>query len=182
MSIINEALKKTDAGLKQHETQMAEEPAQKIKPKLLLIYLLILIVSIFLSKFIFDFLGRKPAGSGLASLSQSRKPAGSGLASLSQSRKPAGNKPAPLTQETAKTTQATTAAIESSAAKPILQEEKPTFVLNGIFVSGNEAYAIVNNQIVRENELIDGAQVKKITARNVEINYKGETIGLSTGR
>ena len=168
MSIINEALKKTDAGLKQHETQMAEEPAQKIKPKLLLIYLLILIVSIFLSKFIFDFLGRKPAGSGLASLSQSRKPA--------------GNKPAPLTQETAKTTQATTAAIESSAAKPILQEEKPTFVLNGIFVSGNEAYAIVNNQIVRENELIDGAQVKKITARNVEINYKGETIGLSTGR
>ena len=68
----------------------------------------------------------------------------------------------------------------------VVSEELPKpekkFILSGIFFSANGAYALVNNQIVRENDLVDGAKVGKITVNSVELNNEGKIITLSTNR
>ena len=56
---------------------------------------------------------------------------------------------------------------------------KPAFVLNGVFFSDNEAYALVNNQIVKEADVVAGALVKKIDMSKVELAYQGSSISLS---
>jgi hypothetical protein len=64
---------------------------------------------------------------------------------------------------------------------PLLEENK-AFILNGIFFSDNDGYALVNNQIVREGDLVDTATVKTITANSVELDNAGKIITLSTQR
>ena len=56
------------------------------------------------------------------------------------------------------------------------------FVLNGIFFSDNDSYALINNQIVRENDYVDAAKVSSITANTVELDNAGTTITLTTPR
>lgn len=159
MSIINEALKKTGQFIQENETK--NNPPAKIihGPKPLLIYILILLVGILLSKFIFAMLSHKPQGSVLAS------------------NKPQGNE--------IKTIQPPTPAV--LPAGPVLPPEnnktpQPKFVLNGIFFSENDGYALVNNQIVRENDSVDGAKVTRITANSVELDSDGKLTSLSTRR
>ncbi|MDP2831372.1 MAG: hypothetical protein Q8O02_03905, partial [Candidatus Omnitrophota bacterium] len=57
-----------------------------------------------------------------------------------------------------------------------------SFVLNGIFFSDEDGYALVNNQIVRENDYVDGAKVGLITVNTVKLDNAGQTITLSTPR
>jgi hypothetical protein len=59
------------------------------------------------------------------------------------------------------------------------QGPKLQFVLNGIFFSDNEGYALINNQITKEGDVVAGASVKKIGMSEVELEYKGSTIKLS---
>ena len=70
-----------------------------------------------------------------------------------------------------------------SETPPVVKVEpgKP-FVLNGIFFSDNDSYALVNNKIVRENDFVDTAKVKTITANTVELDNAGKTITLATQR
>lgn len=157
MSIINEALKKTGQFIQENETK--NNPPAKIipGPKPLLIYILILLVGILLSKFIFAMLSQKPEGSGLAS----NKPQGDEIKIIQP--------PAVL------------------PVGPVLPSEnnktpQPKFVLNGIFFSENDGYALVNNQIVRENDSVDGAKVTRITVNSVELDSDGKLTSLSTRR
>ncbi len=55
-------------------------------------------------------------------------------------------------------------------------------VLNGIFSSQDEGYALINNQIVKEGDLIEGATVKRIGLNEVELEFQGSTIKLSTNQ
>lgn len=62
------------------------------------------------------------------------------------------------------------------------KEAKPSFILNGVFFSQEEGYALINNRIVKNGDLIDGAIVKGITSDEVELDSRGSTIKLSTNK
>lgn len=51
--------------------------------------------------------------------------------------------------------------------------------LNGIFFSGNDGYALINNQIVKTGDEVSGAEVLRITLDGVELKYADKTINLS---
>ncbi len=61
-------------------------------------------------------------------------------------------------------------------------KEKPrvSLVLNGVFFSEDEGYALINNQIVKVGDVVDGATVKRIDLNEVELETAGSTIKLST--
>lgn len=59
------------------------------------------------------------------------------------------------------------------------EEIKNNLVLNGVFFSGDEGYALINNQIVKEGDLIAGAVVKRISLDEIELESEGSIIKLS---
>ncbi|MCX5697188.1 MAG: hypothetical protein NTU54_04370 [Candidatus Omnitrophica bacterium] len=52
--------------------------------------------------------------------------------------------------------------------------------LNGIFFSSNLGYALINNQIVKEGDMVEGAIVQKISEDEVELKDRTTIIKLST--
>lgn len=156
MSIINEALKKTEQHIHQNQDKDSSPAKTACGPNPLLVYTLVLLIGISLSKFIFGMLN-PPA--------QKQKPQPVILASVSQVKTPASPP-----KETA---------IIPTESKKAAQ---PSFILNGIFFSDNDGYALINNQIVRENDLVDGAKVIRISSNTVELANGEKLINLSTGR
>ena len=155
MSIINEALKKTEQHLQKNAALNIPLPQEPLHPKSFLIYVLILLAGILLGNFIFTLLKHK-----------------------TQPRVIPIKNILPVT----KTIEAPTLAVLPSQP---LEENKPleaNFILNGIFFSDEDGYALVNNQIVRENDFIDGAKVSSITANTVTLDNAGQTITLNTSR
>jgi len=66
---------------------------------------------------------------------------------------------------------------------PVTQSKKepPHIVLNGVFFSENEGYALINNQIVKQGDSIEGAAVTRIGLNEVELTSpEGSLIKLST--
>jgi len=59
------------------------------------------------------------------------------------------------------------------------KESQPSFVLNGVFFSGAEGYALINNRIVKKGDKIDGATVTQIFLDEVELDFDGSAIKLS---
>ncbi|MDD5477007.1 MAG: hypothetical protein PHG87_02195 [Candidatus Omnitrophica bacterium] len=156
MSIINEALKKTEQYIQQNEAKKNSFLDKKSGPRPFLLYILILLLGISLSSFIFSLLGDK--------IKTAQAPNKTAIA-LQQ--------PvvlAPLPEEPA------------LAKKEEKNIPEAAFVLNGIFFSDNDGYALINNQIVRENDSVDGAKVMKIAANTVELNNQEKLITLSTRR
>jgi hypothetical protein len=156
MSIINEALKKTEEHLQKNAAKEDSLPPKPIKPKSFLLYILILLAGLFLGNSIFELLRYKIQAA--AQLPQKE----------SSSIQPPVNSPL-------------------SPALPVEPPQKskpetPSFILNGIFFSDNDGYALINNQIVRENDYVAGAKVGLITTNIVELDNAGQTITLSTNR
>ncbi len=67
-----------------------------------------------------------------------------------------------------------TAVIESQSQKPAW-----TWTLNGIFFSQDEGYALINNQVAKVGDVIDGAKVVRIDVDEVELESEGAAIKLS---
>lgn len=63
--------------------------------------------------------------------------------------------------------------------KPSVKESPPSFVLNGVFFSGDEGYALINNRIVKKGDKIDGATVVAISLDEVNLEAEGSIIKLS---
>jgi hypothetical protein len=61
------------------------------------------------------------------------------------------------------------------------QVELP-LVLNGVFFSQNEGYALINNRIMKEGDTIEGAVVKHIGLEEVDVEFEGTIIKLYTNR
>ncbi|MCG2714474.1 MAG: hypothetical protein L6308_06535 [Candidatus Omnitrophica bacterium] len=156
MSIINEALKKTEQSI--HKNSIPEIPKSATKPYI--IYILILIAGLFLSNFVFVLLRHKTE----TAVTVKKSP--------------------DLTDQPVKEIK-TIPPISVVTPGPTLEENKTpqaNFVLSGIFFSDNDSYALVNNKIVRENDSVDGARVKTITANTVELDSGGMLITLATQR
>jgi hypothetical protein len=154
MSIINEALKKAGEHLQKKSAQNNSLPPKSARPKPLLAYILILSAGLLLANFIFNYLTRKVKTVGAVASSQNRK------TQIIQTLEPV---PA------------------IALPKPTTEEKKPQeniFALNGIFFSDNDSYALINNQIVKKDDYIDGAKVSLITAKTVELDKAGVTITL----
>ena len=167
MSIINEALKKTERSI-QENSNLANPPNHnKNTFKLYLLYGLILLSGLALSNYIFNLINQNTKAK-IASIKETTLPLE--LTKLATTLK---------TETKTISPQIANSLIEEPAIK---QKSDTNFVLNGIFFSDNDAYALINNQIVRENDLIDGAKIVKITVRNVEIDNAGQIITLTTLR
>ena len=86
----------------------------------------------------------------------------------------------------------TTVAVKSPAPPPssllpppappstdIQKPAQPSLTLNGVFFSEGQGYALINNRIVKEGDLIDGVTVVRITLEEVDLDFQGSSIKLS---
>jgi hypothetical protein len=58
--------------------------------------------------------------------------------------------------------------------------QPPQLTLNGIFFSQDGGYALINNEIVREGDVVQGVTVLRILADEVDLDYNGSPFKLST--
>jgi len=165
MSIINDALKKTAESIQQNTNSQATEnvkPAEKKKN--MLIYALIIVAGLFLGNLVLNMLAHRPKSGPVAP-----KPQEVNTAALETKAPLEQIEQTPQTADTINTI---------AAPEPI---NKTDFQLSGIFFSDLEKYALLNNQILKEGEMIRGATVKTITTNSVELEKQGQTLILSTG-
>jgi hypothetical protein len=157
MSIIYDALKKVEeantAGAKPEAAKQKKHPKPKVKSYFL--YALIVCLGFFIGNLVFGFL----SGSAPKSLSIDKN----------QYAAKTGTKvkPAPLS-------------FIMPPAAEVKKKQQGSWVLSGVFFSENEGYALINNQIAKEGDVIDGATVKRISLHGVELESAGSTVKLSS--
>jgi len=165
VSIIYDALKKVEkSGSSVLKETAKPVPASK-KVKKYLFYVLFLAIGLFSANIGLSYLGRstvKPGQAGKGKIA---------TAAIAARQTPAQQAPLPQTP-------AVVPAPEQTAKK---QDIAPVFSLNGIFYSGDESYALINNQIVKHDDKISGAVVKEISANKVMLDFNGSAISLTTG-
>lgn len=153
MSIIYDALKKVEKA-HLHSPPLLPSKPPKVKLKNYLGYILLVCVGIFITRIIFAlFIPKTTLTKPL--------PAENITALPQQILAPAS--PAPL---------------EKSVPEPLVKKTAPALTLNGVFFSENQGYALINNRIVKEGEIIAGAQVKEIGLDGVELEIQGESVKL----
>ncbi|MFA5276625.1 MAG: hypothetical protein WC417_07025 [Candidatus Omnitrophota bacterium] len=162
MSIIYDALKKVEQSggpiLKNKSDKEIVTP--KNKGKKYLIYILFLALGLFFANITFSYL--IPSLSKVKTVNKTKNT-------------PIQNKlPVQATVE-----QAIPLPPPAVAVKPE-PHLKPTLTLNGIFFSGDESYALINNQIVKVKDKISGAVIKEISSDEVLLDFEGAEIKLTT--
>ncbi len=138
-----------------------EEPIERIPVRMYLLYALFVLAGIAVTKVAFDAL--TPHASASA-----RKAAAPVAAAAPQ-------RPAPVAAVAVSGTPATSPI--DVMKKKVKQIAEP-YELNGIYISGDEACALVNNQEVMEGEEVDGAKVVKITEDGVDLSRDNKIIHL----
>lgn len=157
MSIIYDALKKVEkSGILKVKADK-EERYSKSKLKIYFFYFLVICFGVFIGNIFFSFLSQ-PKGS------------------LTQQLEPPAEETLPEPTEEPP--------LESAPPTSADKEKKlkESLVLSGVFFSQNEGYALINNQIVKEGNLIEGATVKRIGLNEVELEFEGLTVKLSTNQ
>lgn len=155
MSIIYDALKKVQTS---HQEPLKDKAEQsKPKPKPYLLYVLVIGLGVLIASIFFGLFTPK---------SSSKEPLLAKNPSVA-GKYPATNISPPLPKEA-----------------PILETQKhpaSPWVLNGIFFSDNQGYALINNRILKEGDVIEGAKVVRVTLEGVELESEGKVVELSTG-
>ena len=65
-----------------------------------------------------------------------------------------------------------------AASKQVARKPSSAYELSGVFASGDQVFALVNNEVVREGDTIQDAQVIKISIDEVKLRLKDKTITL----
>jgi hypothetical protein len=68
--------------------------------------------------------------------------------------------------------------LTAQAETPPKEEPAPELVLNGVFFSADQGYALINNQVVKEGDTVAGATVLRIGRDNVELKFKDSILKL----
>ncbi len=157
MSIIYDALKKIEKSNILRASVDKKGTESKNRLKIYLIYFLVACSGIFIGNIFFNFLS---APKGIVT-----QPAGSSV------KEALPQPPEELPLEIAPT-------VSVDPARKL----RELLVLNGIFSSQDEGYALINNQIVKEGDLIEGAKVLRIGLNEVELEFQGSPIKLSTNQ
>jgi len=164
MSIIYDALKKV-------QTSQAAEPKAGIKkkarpwPNAYLLYALIIFLCLFIANVLYGRFFKKSPPKVTATAIKAQ--------ALVEKKELSSRPPAPDKTIVAKVKDSAEAKIEN--VKEIFQQP----VLNGVFFSGNEGYALINNRIVKQGDKVDGATVVGISLDEVVLERNGSVIKLS---
>lgn len=157
MSLIYDALKKLEKPERVNPTVKINK-TDKPKVKIYLVYTLVICLGFFIANLSFNLFSKplpKPVPSKITP----------------KDTTPVISKETPVSEK------------EVPLAPPEPKKEAaPTFVLNGVFFSGDEGYALINNHVVKEGDMVEGALVKKITLEEVVLDAQGVTITLYSGR
>lgn len=97
--------------------------------------------------------------------------------------KPAAKSASPYVPKAAAAAPAAAKAVQDSPLDLVKKKIKQTavpFELNGLYIADDETYALVNNKIVQEGDLVDGATVVAISEENVELKHNDKIIRLTT--
>ncbi|MDD5594893.1 MAG: type II secretion system protein N [Candidatus Omnitrophica bacterium] len=160
MSIIYDALKKVEPGLKVENKKI-------LNTKPIFIYLGIVVIGLLVAQVLFKFF--TPAAVPAAKLKVN-------VTALKTAQQ------APQQQVLSQTqTQQTSPQAQQIQPQPPEPVAMPSLVLNGIFFTGNDGYCLINNQILKVGDEIEGVVVEKIKEQEVELSNKGTTIKLSLG-
>ncbi len=163
MSIIYDALKKVEAS-GENESKTKINRSTKPKPRIYFLYILAVCLILFIASILYERLS-------------SRHP---NITAIIKTLPLAGKKeilPPGLPSGKIATLQeraSVDAGIKNEKEIPVL------FTLNGVFFSGAEGYALINNRIVKQDDKIEGATVEKISLDEVDLNLGGSIIKLSS--
>ncbi|MFA5118240.1 MAG: hypothetical protein WC695_05250 [Candidatus Omnitrophota bacterium] len=171
MSIINDALKKVE----QSREQKTDAPSG-VKPKrdltLPLVYVIVGCLGFLTAKTAYSFINahfskqprQEKAVEKNISLPAFRNSA------VKQAKTPPAAIAVPAAKETMKV-----------PARPSSETPDASgFALNGVFFSGNEGFALINNHIVKEGDSIEGAVIQRITLDEVDLSINGSTVKIYT--
>lgn len=171
MSIIYEALKKTQNSSKNITADIALNAGQKQNPKKAgkIPYALASVIIIGLG-FIFYVFLKKPQELDKASTVRKSEIQESVSQAPSFADEPKNSPPNP------------SSSFSSLPSQSAPKEEKklPDFVLNGIVISPDGNIALINDQIIRAGDNIEGARVERIEDSRVVLSYEGREIVLKS--
>jgi len=162
MSIIYDALKKVEATAA-NDPKTEIKKSTKPKTNIYLLYALMICLVLFIANIFYGLISKKTPLkiTGIATKTQ---PNVDRKELISQ---PSGKTPVPEIN----------ASMGNGTETP--KETSPSFVLNGVFFSGAEGYALINNRIVKKGDKVDGATVTQIFLDEVELDFDGSAIKLS---
>jgi len=153
MSIIYDALKKVEK-TNTAEPAPVETKDKKTNLKFYLLYVLVVCIGLAIAGLSFSLFSHLPKGE-----TQSLPP--------------------PTITEAAKIAPASE--VKNTAVPetvPPKEEPRPQLALNGVFFSADKGYALINNQILKEGDTIEGATVLHIGRDNVELKFKDSSFKL----
>lgn len=172
MSIIYDALKKIKTKTSGPQDTQNKEKKQKRSLFYPLIYVLMAVIGVYVANFIFDLFKAtppKPMALAIGSQTTASRP----VALSAQANLTAINLTA---QETAETEPP---ALEPQELRKLSVSAEPEFRLNGILYDAEAgSIAIINNQILREGDSIEGAKLVSILRDEIELEFEGKTINL----
>ena len=169
MSIIYDALKKVERSIHPNPTLQIQKKEHKIKSKVYLLFVLVAGLGIFVANIVFGLYTKSlQSKNNVVVGNRPQVKLEQGLVSQPPQALP---KEAPLAES-------------SLSLSPIPADTEnltsPVLVLNGVFFSENEGYALINNQVVKKGDVIGGATVTQITLGGVELEFQGSVIKVST--
>lgn len=162
MSIIYDALKKIEKSKSvTPENAPKKDASSRPKPKMYLLYILVVCLGWGIANLFFSFFTRPP---------QVGKP--KKIAALPALPQPVTTAPPEVKVKE-----------EIKLPLPeVRRQSEFSLVLNGVFFSQDEGYALINNRIVKAGDIIDGAFIKHIGLEEVEVEFEGSIIKLYTNR
>ena len=150
MSIIYDALKKVETS-QANDSKTKIDKGFKSKPKIYLVFALMVCLGLFVANIFYEWLIPKPL--------------------LNTTDIVTGGRPLIDKKQTS-------ASVETKMETQ--KEIPPALTLNGVFFSGSEGYALINNRVVKKGDKIDGATVVQIFLDEVDLEFGGSVIKLST--
>jgi hypothetical protein len=160
MSIIYDALKKVENKVGQIKAQtfaVSPKKEKNFQVKIFILSLLVLGIGFVMAKMLFSFtLTTRLQRLALPSFNQPQPPKSEVIDVVQEPLE----KPIPAEPNVSKS--------------PAIESEPPaTLLLNGVFFSSQEGYALINNQILKEGDSVEGAKVMRITLEGVELEEAG---------
>lgn len=173
MSVIYDALKKAEKAItnSQGKTDKKESPS-RFRVRLYLVYALVICSGLFIGNSVFVFLHRTKT------TSEQPKP----LSGILNKDKPVTARtsgmdlPQPIPPEQ----QIPATKTPPNVSTEMIKGNEGIWVLNGVFFSEDEGYALINNKIVKVGDTVSGATVKGIYLDEVELQTQEGPVKLST--
>ena len=164
MSIIYDALKKVETS-QTDDSKTKIDKGFKSKLKIYLLYASMICLGLFIANIFYGRLLPKPSLNTTDIVTSGQPPA---------DKKQTVSSSQPSTEPDALQT---SASVETKIETQ--KENPPSFTLNGVFFSGAEGYALINNRIVKKGDKIDGATVVQVLLDEVDLDFGGSIIKLS---